>query len=310
MSSVRFFEASFVLAHCDRRVLIVPLSPNMPTPDQRSWQEVTDAVLAEVPSKMLFALVGTQLQRDLKSHAIRRHDRWVFDRSIEPAMKKLMIEAKRHYLAIRNGVFAKELYRALLKLFQKEPHFQAILSDQQKATSAAFAVTRRVLGQIYFTWEITPFKIEDTEAFSMHLTHEMREIVYERLTRYPVDRELMPSHRFIRYDFYLKKMGQYLGIDRDYDKLFCLFADACRLFPQDGSSLYGVRLDEFWRRMTRIGETLNQRLDVERDVLRLDSGEDFTVVNSDLSNKNRDEEQKREPRMSFKGETMDLPLFA
>ena len=119
MSSVRFFEASFVLAHCDRRVLIVPLSPNMPTPDQRSWQEVTDAVLAEVPSKMLFALVGTQLQRDLKSHAIRRHDRWVFDRSIEPTMKKLMIEAKSRYLAIRNGVFAKELYRALLKFFQK-----------------------------------------------------------------------------------------------------------------------------------------------------------------------------------------------
>ena len=310
MSSVRFFEASFVLAHCDHRVLIVPMSPNMPTPDQRSWQEVTDAVLADVPSKMLFALVGTQLQRDLKSHAIRRHDRWVFDRSIEPAIKKLMIEAKSRYLAIRNGVFAKELYRALLKLFQRDPRFQVVLSDQQKATSAAFAVTRRVLGQIYFSWEIMPYEIDDLNGFSMRLTHEMREIVYERLARYPLDREMMPSHRFIRYDFYLKKMGQYLGIDRDYDRLFCLFADACRLFPRDGSSLYGVRLDEFWRRMTKIGEVLNQRIEVAKDALKSSDDEVWVVDDPTRSARECEEEQRRELSMSFKGETMDLPLFA
>ena len=136
MSSVRFFEASFVLAHCDHRVLIVPMSPNMPTPDQRSWQEVTDAVLADVPSKMLFALVGTQLQRDLKSHAIRRHDRWVFDRSVEPAIKKLMIEAKSRYLAIRNGGFCQRTLSSSLEAISKG---SALSSDFVRPTKGYFS---------------------------------------------------------------------------------------------------------------------------------------------------------------------------
>ena len=87
MSSPRLLEASFVLAHVNHRALVVPTSPNLATPDGRTWQEVTDAVLAEVPSKMLFALVGTQLQRDLKSYAIGRHGRWVFDRTLECDIK-------------------------------------------------------------------------------------------------------------------------------------------------------------------------------------------------------------------------------
>lgn len=311
MSNARFFEASFVLAHCNHRALVVPSQPNMPTPNGRTWLEVTDAVLAEVPSKMLFPLVGTQLQRDLKSLAISRHDRWVFDRSVEPAIKKLMIEAKSRYLAIRNGVFAKELYRSLLRLFQRDPRFQRVLSNHEKPTSAAFAVTRRVLGQIYFNWEIQPFEMDDQAGFALRLVHEMHEIVYERLSRYPIDREMMPSHRFIRYDFYLKKMGQFLGINRDFDKLFCLFADACRLFPRDGSSLYGLRLDEFWSRMTRIGETITKRLEEDVAVLRRSS---LAEDNSQKEQTQTIEPQSKRTQdpfsVSLKGESLDLPFFA
>lgn len=276
MQSARFLEASFVLSRYEHRVLITPIAPNVPTPDHRSWKEVTDDVLADVPSKMLFALVGTQLERDLKGYAIKRHDRWIIDRGNAQTIKKLMIEAKSRFLSIRNGVFAKELYRALLRLFTKDPRFQGRLSHLEKPTSAAFAVTRRVLGQLYFTYELTPYEVEDKDAFALRLMHEMREIVYERLSRYPIDREMMPSQRFIRYEFYLKKMGQFLGVDRSYDQLFCLFADACRLFPRDGSSLYGLRLDDFWNRMTKIGERITQLL--ERHVGLLSS-----VVNNEIS---------------------------
>lgn len=311
MSSARFLEASFVISHCDRRTLIVPLSPNVASPDNRTWQEVTDSVLEAVPSKMLFALVGTQLQRDLKSLAIRHLDRWVFDRGLESDIKKLMLEAKSRYLAIRNGVFAKELYRAILQLFRKDPRFVALLSNHQKATSAAFAVTRRVLGQIVFTWEIAPFDFEGNEGFSARLFQEMREIVYECLSRYPLDREMMPSHRFIRYEFYLKKMGQFLGIDRDYDKLFCLFADTCRLFPRDGSSLYGVRLDEFWRRMTKIGEEITKRMEVAPGVIATNLlGDPIDSEAQEKQEASGGEESTSFEAVSFKGETLDLPLFA
>lgn len=309
MSSPRLLEASFVLAHVNHRALVVPTSPNLATPDGRTWQEVTDAVLAEVPSKMLFALVGTQLQRDLKSYAIGRHGRWVFDRTLECDMKKLLIEAKTRYLSIRNGVFAKELYRALLALFKRDPRFRSLLSNQEKATSAAFHVTRRVLGQLYFHWEIVPFDGECDEAFSLRLVHELQEIVFERLARYPVDRDIMPAHRFIRYEFYLKKMGQYLGIDRQYDKLYAKFADACRLFPRDGTSLYGLRLDEFWSRMTCIGETIAKRLEVADDVLK-----EIALVNDESFGAKRVDssvavEPRPVPKMSFNCESMDLPFF-
>lgn len=305
MSCDRFLEASFVIAHCNHRVLVVPVAPNLPTPDGRTWQEVTDAVLEAVPSKMLFALVGTQLERDLKGYAVSRHDRWVFDRTLESDIKKLLLDAKSRFLAIRNGVFAKELYRSLLNLFRQDVRFQSLLSTHERATAAAFAVTRRILGQIYLTWEITPFVGAFDETFSLRLTHEMREIVYERLARYPVDREMMPSHRFIRYEFYLKKMGQFLGVDRDYDKLYCRFADACRLFPRDGSSLYGVRLDEFWSRMTKIGELITERLGAKACVPN-----EISVSKEDEKKPNRElQESIQRPVLSFDGESFDLPFF-
>jgi hypothetical protein len=172
-------------------------------------------------------------------------------------------------------------------------------------------VTRRVLGQIYFNWEIQPFEMDDQAGFALRLVHEMHEIVYERLSRYPIDREMMPSHRFIRYDFYLKKMGQFLGINRDFDKLFCLFADACRLFPRDGSSLYGLRLDEFWSRMTRIGETITKRLEEDVAVLRRSS---LAEDNSQKEQTQTIEPQSKRTQdpfsVSLKGESLDLPFFA
>jgi uncharacterized protein YdaU (DUF1376 family) len=83
------------------------------------------------------------------------------------------------------------------------------------------------------------------------------------------------------------------------------------LFPRDGSSLYGLRLDEFWSRMTRIGETITKRLEEDVAVLRRSSlAEDNSQKEQTQTIEPQSKRTQNPFSVSLKGESLDLPFFA
>lgn len=260
-STVSFLQASFYSTPVLSRCLIHPLDPQITSPDHRSWKSVNDEIFARVGSRSLLDLVSRELVRDLRERSLEHINGWVFHSSKALAIKDKLESAAKRYVGIRDGVFAQELRAALVDLFDKDPRFQARLSLCDDLDDALDDVCSRVLSQCRFNWEMGLFSLNDTRSFGLRLMVVMHDMIYEQTVIKPMEDNMLTSRHFHYYDAFEDKMSQFRGIDTRFDKALADYKHALSCLPDDGSSLYGGGLKDFWRELTILGNYLNTELE-------------------------------------------------
>lgn len=259
--TVSFLQASFYATSFFSKTFIHPINHAIQSPDDRSWKSVSDDVLSSVASKRLLTLVGIELNRELQGLAIEHINGWVFHSKNALAIKEKLEKAAHRYARIRDGLFAEELREALTGLFLRDPRFQARLSDYDEINEAVGDVTKRVLTQCRFSWEMSLFNIADKRSFGLRLMVLMHDKVYESTSNKRADADMMSSTRFARYEDFAVKMEQFRGLDERFDRALADYRKSLSFFPEDGSSLYGGGLKDFWRELTRLGDYLKGELE-------------------------------------------------
>ncbi len=111
----------------------------------------------------------------------------------------------------------------------------------------------------------------------MRLLVEFQDVLYRRLDQCTRDAYLMPATRFKRYEYFYEKMVQFRGLDARFDRVLADYHAAISLFPDDGRSLFGTKLDDFWSRLQALGVYLT-------DELQKDLFDESSVYDEDLDN--------------------------
>ena len=256
-----FLQANFYATPLISRCLIHPFDPQILSPDQRSWKAVNDEVFAQVGSRSLLQLVSQELIRDLRQQTLEHINGWVFHSSKALEVKDKLESAARRYRVIRDGVFAEELRAALETLLRKDVRFQARLSTHDDIDEALDDVCSRVLSQCRLNWEMGLFSLSDTRSFGLRLMVVMHDMIYEQTVLKPMEDNMLASRHFQYYDAFEEKMSQFRGIDTRFDKALADYKHALSCLPEDGSSLYGGGLKDFWRELTDLGHYLNTELE-------------------------------------------------
>ncbi len=259
--TVSFLQASFYSTTLFSKAFIHPTNIDIATPDGRSWKAVSDEILSEVGSKSLLSLVGIELNRQMQNLALEHINGWVFHSKNALAVKEKLEEAARRYARIRDELFAEELQSALKKLFLQDPRFQARLSEFDDTEEAVCDVSKRVVTQCRFTWEMGLFNIADKRSFGLRLMVLMHDKVYECTCNKGTDGDMMSAVRFSRFENFSTLMDQFRGVDERFDRALADYRKLLLSFPDDGSSLYGGGLKDFWRELTRLGDYLRGELE-------------------------------------------------
>ena len=258
--SVSFLQASFYYTPIFFRTLVHPVSLSVGSPDGRSWKTVNDEIFSSVGSKTLLNLVASELRRELRKVAFEYINGWVFHTKNALHVKELLQNASKRFAQIRDGIFAEETKRSLERLFVADPRYQARLSTKDDMNEAIEEVLRRVLSQCRLTWELGLFSSSDRRSFGIRLMVLMQDHLYEYLSQKD-EESMMSSSHFHHFDSFLSILEQFKGVDTRFDKALCDYEAALQCLPDDGSSLYGGGLKEFWQELTRLGEYLNGELE-------------------------------------------------
>lgn len=258
--SVSFLQASFYYTPIFSRTLVHPVSLSVGSPDGRSWKTVNDEIFSSVGSKTLLNLVASELRRELRKVAFEYINGWVFHTKNALYVKELLQNASKRFAQIRDGIFAEETKRSLETLFVADPRYQARLSTRDDINEAVEEVLRRVLSQCRLTWELGLFSSSDRRSFGIRLMVLMQDHLYEYLSQKD-EESMMSSSHFHHFDSFLSILEQFKGVDTRFDKALCDYEAALQCLPDDGSSLYGGGLKEFWQELTRLGEYLNGELE-------------------------------------------------
>lgn len=258
--SVSFLQASFYYTPIFSRTLVHPVSLSVGSPDGRSWKTVNDEIFSSVGSKTLLNLVASELRRELRKVAFEYINGWVFHTKNALYVKELLQNASKRFAQIRDGIFAEETKRSLETLFVADPRYQARLSTRDDMNEAVEEVLRRVLSQCRLTWELGLFSSSDRRSFGIRLMVLMQDHLYEYLSQKD-EESMMSSSHFHHFDSFLSILEQFKGVDTRFDKALCDYEAALQCLPDDGSSLYGGGLKEFWQELTRLGEYLNGELE-------------------------------------------------
>lgn len=205
-------------------------------------------------------LVASELRRELRKVAFEYINGWVFHTKNALYVKELLQNASKRFAQIRDGIFAEETKRSLETLFVADPRYQARLSTRDDMNEAVEEVLRRVLSQCRLTWELGLFSSSDRRSFGIRLMVLMQDHLYEYLSQKD-EESMMSSSHFHHFDSFLSILEQFKGVDTRFDKALCDYEAALQCLPDDGSSLYGGGLKEFWQELTRLGEYLNGELE-------------------------------------------------
>lgn len=256
-----FLQAHFYCTPISFRCLIRPLGFQVPSPDGRSWKIVNDEIFRQVSSKSLLTVVASELRRDMKSLALEHINGWVFHSHRSLFVKDKLESAARRYGRIRDGIFTEELQVALKKLFIQDPRFQARLSQCDSLQEAVEEIARKVISQCRLVWEMDNFSLIDRRSFGIRLMILMNELLCETETIQVMADDMMISKKFIRFDAFANKMEQFFGIDTRFDKALADYKHALKCLPDDGSSLYGEGLKNFWQELTQLSGYIKSELE-------------------------------------------------
>lgn len=272
-----FVQATFSVTSISTRLLLHPISPSVSTPTGESWKVVNDRILSQVPSLILLDMAIKELERELNGYGLRSVGGWIFsfDRTVD--ITTLMERYSRRYHCLTRGIVAEELKRALETLFTQDPRFQARLSACDIKGEAIEEVTRRVLSQLRFTWEVDRLHISDTSALGIRLMVDFQDVLYRRLSESARDAYLMPATRFKRYEHFLLKMQQFRGLDKRFDLVLADYEKALSLFPQDGRSIFGDQLKQFRSQLKGLANYISEEL--QKDFWDECVGDDEDSVN-------------------------------
>lgn len=272
-----FVQATYSVTTLAARIFIHPLSPSLGTPTGESWKTVNDKLFAQVPSSILLEMTMKELNREMKGIGLENISGWIFNSDRTLDVSQLMERYSLRYTSLSRGIFADELMVALDRLFTEDPRFQGRLSACDDKKEAVEDVTRRVLAQLRFTWELDRIQISDASALGVRLMVEFQDVLYRRLDQCTRDAYLMPATRFKRYEYFYEKMVQFRGLDARFDRVLADYHAAIALFPDDGRSLFGTKLDDFWARLQALGAYLT-------DELQKDLFDESSVYDEDLDN--------------------------
>lgn len=256
-----FLQAHFYCTPTNSRCLICPLTVNLSSPDGRTWKVVNDEIFKQIGSKSLLTMVASELTRDLRTLTLEHINGWVFHSQRALIVKDKLETASRRYGRIRDGIFKEELQAVTKKLFTQDPRFQARLSQYDATDDAVEEVVRRVLSQCRLSWEMGLFPIVDRRSFGIRLMILMHEMLSENATAEKMNDKMMSSRKFACFDSFANRMEQFFGIDTRFDKALADYKYALRCLPDDGSSLYGGGLKDFWRELTHLGDYLQSELE-------------------------------------------------
>ena len=176
-----FVQVTFSVTRLESRILIHPLAPSLSAPNGESWKSVSDQIMSRVPSTILLEMLVKELNRELKAIGLENINGWVFHSQRTLEVSQLLERYHLRFVALTNGVIADEISNALDHLFSQDPRFQARLSDWDDRKEAVADVTRRVIAQLRFLWQIERLMISDTSALGLRLLIELQDVLYRRL---------------------------------------------------------------------------------------------------------------------------------
>lgn len=255
-----FVQATFSVTSVSTRLLIHPVSPSLSSPTGESWKVINDRIVSQVPSLILLEMAIKELERELNGQGLKSVGGWIFSYERTVDISILMERYSRRYQSMTCGIIAEEFKKALDTLFTQDPRFQARLSVSDIRGEAVEEVTRRVLSQLRFTWEVDRLHISDTSALGIRLLVDFQDVLYRRLSESARDAYLMPATRFKRYEHFFERMQQFRGLDKRFDLVLADYEKTLQLFPQDGRSLFGDQLKLFRFQLQELAKYISEEL--------------------------------------------------